>query len=501
MHWPVKFLPLVQTSVLLVAARGVHAAAPSLDGFFPAGGARDTTNIVAAAGKFDAWPPKIWVSGAGVNFTAETNKGRFSVVIAPDAEAGARLVRLYNEDGASDPRMFVVGSGRELVEAEPNNHFTKAEAISNLPVTINGRLDKNGDVDSFAIDVRAGEWLDARVDSYTLMSKVDAVLRLVTTNGEQLAWNHDFVTLDPRLTWHSSASQRVVLQIFGFAYPPGSEVGFTGGTAVTYRLHLQATNAVKGACDAVETVSTNRGPLPIELPQIIQGRIGRGDGEDRFQFAAAKGDFIEAAVEAASLGSPLDAWMKIEDTAGNQLARNDDTDGSPDPRLEWKVATNGTYVLALGSITHRGGKEFCYQLNVKRAGPDYRATLGENSLVLAAGTTNELKINFNRRRGFTNDVAVFVRDLPSGVTTVATNLPAKDGSVSVPIIAAENAPPFQGPVRVILSDRVVKEERSIPYELTTPGETGFAHLLIENDTHFWLTVLSKRTEQKAAQKK
>jgi hypothetical protein len=484
-----------------VAACGVHGAAPPLDGFFPAGAARGTTHIVTAAGKFDSWPAKVWVSGAGVNFTAETNKGKFQVTIASNAAAGVRLVRLYNEDGASNPRMFVVGSGRELVEAEPNNHFSKAEPISDLPVTINGRLDKNGDVDSFSLDLRAGQWLDARVDSYTLMSKVDAVLRLVTTNGEQLEWNHDFVTLDPRLTWKSPVSQRVVLQIFGFAYPPGSDIGLTGGDAVAYRLQLRVTNAMRTACAAVETAATNRDPGLIELPCAIHGTIERADQEDRFQFMASKGDSVEATVEAASLGSPLDAWMKIEDMAGKQLARGDDADGSPDPRLEWKAPTNGTYVLALGSVTHRGGNDCCYQLNVRRVGPDYRATLSENSLVLTTGMTNELKINFNRLRGFTNRVDVSVRGLPSGVTSMATNLPAKDGSASVRIIASENAPSFQGPVNVVLSDHVKKEERRVPYELTTPGETGFAHLLIENDTEFWLTVRSKQAEKEARGKK
>src|SRR5947209_19013416 len=76
-----------------VLAWASFAAEPVLDGLFPAGGARGTTNVVTAAGKFDPWPPKIWVSSPGLVFNAETNKGKFSLEIAADAVTGPGLVR------------------------------------------------------------------------------------------------------------------------------------------------------------------------------------------------------------------------------------------------------------------------------------------------------------------------------------------------------------------------------------------------------------------------
>ncbi len=487
-----EFIVFAVAIVLMFAFRG-FAETPTLDGFYPAGGERGTTNSVTAAGKFGSWPPHVWISSPGLTFTAETNKGKFSVTIAVNAPPGPRLIRLYNEDGASDPRFFVVGTGRESTETEPNNHFAKAQPIPELPATINGRLDKNGDVDSFAIHLRAGEWLDASVDSYTLMSKVDAVLRLVTTNGQQLTWNHDFITLDPRLGWRASEEGTVVLQTFGFAYPPGSDIGFTGGEAIAYRLHLALTNAA-GGCESAGGTNANRNgqiPGPVTLPAAIRGTISNGTQEDRFRFTAEKNEFIEASADAASFGSPLDAWLKIEDTDGNQLARNDDADGSRDPSLEWKVPTNGTFVLALGSVTHRGGKEFCYRLNVKQAEPDFRASLSANSLVLASAATNDLKIEFKRLRGFTNELAISVRDLPSGVAFIPTNLPAKEGSASLRLIAEREAPPFQGPIRIVVTNAATKQDRIAPFDLVTRGETGFAHLLVETDDHFWLTVRPK----------
>jgi hypothetical protein len=487
------------------------AAAPSLDGFYPAGGERGMTGIVAAIGKFDAWPPKVWVEQPGVVFIAETNKGKFRVNIAADAAPGPRLVRLYNEEGASEPRFFIVGAMKEIAESEPNNHFAKAQPMSELPITINGRLDKNGDTDSFAIQLRAGQGLEARVDSYTLMSKVDAALRLVDTNGQQLAWNHDFITLDPRLVWRAPTDTAVVLQIFGWAYPPGSDIGLTGGEAVAYRMHLAATNGAPGKGNS----STEREPNDTaklsercEVPAVIRGTIHSGTDEDRFRFSAAKGETVEARLEAASFGSPLDAWVAIEDSTGTQLARNDDADGSRDPRLEWKAPTNGNFIVAVGSLTHRGGDDYYYHLSLQKVEADYSATLAANVLILTCGATNELKIDLKRLRGFTNELTVDFRDLPEGVTVLTTNLPrvpsanqpSKDGAVAIKFSTALDAPKFQGPVRLFLIDGETKAKRTVPFELITRGETGFNHLLLDTADSLWMTVRPKPEPEKKAKK-
>ncbi len=487
------------------------AAAPSLDGFYPAGGERGVAGIVAAIGKFDAWPPKVWMDQPGVAFTAETNKGKFHVRIAADAPPGPRLVRLYNEEGASEPRFFVVGATKEIAESEPNNHFAKAQLLSNSPITINGRLEKNGDTDSFAIQLRAGQWLDARVDSYTLMSKVDAALRLMDTNGQQLAWNHDFITLDPRLVWRAPADTTVVLQIFGWAYPPGSDIGFTGGEAVVYRLHVVVANSAPGKCDFATEKEPNdaaKNSGLIETPAIMRGAIHSGTDEDRFGFSAAKGETIEARVEAASFGSSLDAWVAIEDSAGKQLARNDDAEGSRDPRLEWKAPTNGNFIVAVGSLTHRGGDDYCYRLSLQKVEADYSATLTANSLVLTCGATNELKIDLKRLRGFTNELKVDFRGLPEGVTVLTTNLPralaqnqpSKDGAAAIKFSTALDAPKFQGPVRLFLIDGETKAERAVPFELITRGETGYNHLLLDTADSLWMTVRPKPETEKKAKK-
>ncbi|HYV28976.1 MAG TPA: hypothetical protein VFA77_15680, partial [Candidatus Eisenbacteria bacterium] len=215
------------------------AAAPALEHFYPVALQAGTTNTIAAIGKFDPWPPKVWVDSAAISFKAETNIGKFSVEVATSALTGPHLIRVFNEQGASTLRFFIVTREPQGSEQEPNDDFTKPQVIERLPISLNGRLDKSGDVDSFAVTLETGQTLIASLEAYVLGSPVDAVLRLVDSHGLQMALNHDDGrTLDPFLAWTAKAAGAYILQVFGFAYPANSDVKFTGGNACVYRLHL-----------------------------------------------------------------------------------------------------------------------------------------------------------------------------------------------------------------------------------------------------------------------
>jgi len=489
---PLTRLPaylLTAVVCLFVNPSAFPASAPTLDALYPPGAQRASTNVITVSGKFDPWPPKVWLSAPGVHFNAETNKNKFTVTIEEHATPGPRLVRLYNEEGVSECRFFVVGDDRELSETEPNNHFERPQEIETLPVTINGRLEKGGDVDSFAVRLRRGDALDAQLDSYVLMSKLDGVLRLVTTNGHQLAWNHDFASLDPRLVWSTTNDQTVVVQVYGFPHPATASVNLYGGESAFYRLHLAT-----GQTDC---------PLhDVNLNALVvtNGIILSADNEQRVAFNATKDQRLALKVDAADLGSPLDAWLKVEDASGKELARNDDADGTRDPSLEWKAPGDGPYTAAIGSLTHRGGSDYRYRLTIETLRPDFRATLTANSLTVTADSTNSIKLNLKRLRNFTSELTATIVGLPEGITTISTNLAAKlSGDVTLPIIVASNAPPFTGPIQIKLTDPAAQLDRVVPFPLVSRTEDngvpgGYSTLLIDELDHLWLTVKPKPAE-------
>jgi hypothetical protein len=173
---------------------------------------------------------------SGIVFNAETNSGKFTVEIATNASAGPHLIRVFNEQGASGPRFLIVTREPQAAEREPNDDFSKPQLVDHLPLSLNGRLDKSGDVDSFAVAWKPGRRSSHPSKPTPLASPVDTVLRLVDSRGVQIALNHDDGrTLDPFLAWTAKTAGTYVLQVFGFAYPATADVNYTGGAACVYR--------------------------------------------------------------------------------------------------------------------------------------------------------------------------------------------------------------------------------------------------------------------------
>ncbi len=488
--------------LVIATATSAKADAPTVEHIFPAGLTGGSTNVVTIAGKFDPWPPKVWVSCTGVVFTAETNKGKFRVETSADAPVGAHWLRVFNTDGPSLPRIFVIAGGAQVLEAGPNDYFTNAQPVTPLPMTVNGRLDKSGDVDSFAVTLEAGQWLDARLDAYTLASKMDALLRLVTPDGVQQTWNHDFDTLDPRLIWQAPSNGSYVVQVMGFKHPADAEVRLTGGDGCVYRLHLaggtERPDVFGGKVGAAEQEPNNSltNAMTVALPASVRGVIGGAQDEDCFAFEVKKGEFIEASIDAASDGSALDTTLKITDPIGKELTRNDDASGSRDPRLEWKAPTNGTFCVVVGNLLHAGGTNHFYRLSLQRALPDYKASLGANFITVTAGETNEVKFTVTRLRGFDRKLKARLKGLPDGLRAEPVDVKEKSGENVLKLVASADAKVAQVPLRLVITDVESGEERVALFALTSSSEDngvpgGYTKLLVDSVGQLWLTVKAK----------
>jgi len=535
------------------------AAPPTLEHFYPVVSARCTTNRIAAVGKFEPWPPQFWVAGQGVTLTATTNKPTVEIVVGADAELGPRLVRAFNDEGASAPRFLVITDTPALAETEPNDERAQAQTVTNLPVWVNGRLDKNGDVDQFAVELAAGQTLVASLQAYVLQSPVDAALRLSDPRSVAVRFNHDDGrTLDPGLVFTAERPGRHTLQVFGFAHPAGSDVRFTGNDKCVYRLHLatgpvvahtvplgaqrNASNAWSlvgwnlppstknvtarvpdGPADvswwqpewagyqAVPRLPLGMGPELVEreslaegaaaqelpVPGAVTGRIDPAGDVDRYSFLARKDERLVVSVQAAALGFPLDAWLAIENTEGKELARNDDAD-SADPRIEWTAPAEGRFVLAVGNLLRRGGPDHFYRLSVEPGFPDFRPTVDAAAFTLTAGTTNEIKVALARRHGHKGKLTLRTEGLPPAVETGPVEVAEAATEAVLRWSAPTNAPRFNGPVRAVVAGD--GRERAVVFALASTGENngvpqGYTDLLIRETDSLWLTVLPPKPSE------
>ncbi|MEA3208269.1 MAG: hypothetical protein QOE70_1326 [Chthoniobacter sp.] len=477
----------------LLAALPLAAAEPTLTHLYPVAGQQGTTVSVTVAGKFEPWPPQVWVDAPGITFTTGKTTGKFDVEIAKDAPPGPHLVRFFNENGASAPRFFIVSAEPELLEVEPNNDFKSPQKIASLPATIGGRLDKAGDVDSFAITLQRGERLTVWVEAYVLGSTFDGMLRIVDPHGTQLAFNHDGRTLDPFLTWQAPGDGTFIVQLMGFAYPATAAVGLTGGEGCIYRLHFRTGPLPRDAGEAAEFAGPEPGAQPLAVPGATAGCIQKAGEEDRFAFSAVKQRAYEFKLTTARTGSPLDAWMKIENQDGKELARNDDAAASRDPQLTWTALTDGTFSVVIGDLTHHGGADFTYRLALAEAAPAVTATAASHFVTVAPGKTAEMKVTVKRVNGFKEKLQLAAKNLPEGVTAPEVEIPEKAGDATLKFLADAKAKPAGQPMQLILREPDSGTEHPVEYPMIATSENngvpaGYTELVINSTDQLWLTV-------------
>lgn len=507
-------------ALVTVAVPSARAAPPVVDYLYPAGGRQGTTvalGVGPAKGEaaIDGWPAvKVWSDRPGLSFEPGKKVGTFAVTIAADAEPGPRLVRVTTADGASVPRVFVVG--RHVEQAEDEKAADGPQVVARLPAVLNGRLAKPGESDAWAVDVaEPGQWLVADLACRRLGSPVDAALQLVDPDGTVVAFDHDTFGLDPLLAHRVARPGRYTIHVAGFAHPPAADVRFAGSRAAVYRLSVTtgpyARHAIPGVAgrgrrtpvrlfgwnlpggpdgaaaevDAreagdAETVTVTgvdldnelRLPLshlpgsaevepndavgapadPLAIPAAVDGRLGRPGDVDRFAVAARKGDKLAAVVRARGLNSRLDAVVTVVGPDGSQVARGDDAGDDLDPRAEWTAAADGTYVVAVTDLKGGGGPYGVYRLEVSAPVPAFAATADAHSYRLEPGQSAAVKVAVVRTGEHAGPLTLSAADLPDGVSAECPVVPATGGPFTITLKAAADTKPASGPFRLRVSD-------------------------------------------------
>ena len=272
----------------LFVASSTFAAAPKLTAVFPPGAARGQKVAVTASGDFSKWPVELRFDRPGLTATAASDKGKFEVQVAPDAAPGVYWLRAIDAEGASSPRPFVVGTVREMEEVEPNDQVDKAQELE-LPVTVNAKVGKAGDVDGFVVKLRSGERLVAAVEgNNTFASPMDAVLQVAEIVGSArtsatppprfarrpeafvLEQRDDEMGLDPRLTFVAPHDGRYLVRVFAFPSEPNSSVGLAGGDNYVYRLTLAAGPFVDFVLPLARSATSVAGPFTTEDGGVSQ---------------------------------------------------------------------------------------------------------------------------------------------------------------------------------------------------------------------------------------
>ena len=290
---------------------------------FPMGARQGSSSELTLRGDFLQLGTPVRFSAAGLPPAAHGIEGTLgercssgdyplAVRISPTTEPGAYDFGVNDDSGTLAPLKFIVGDLPEVNEAEPNDTVAQSQLL-NGALTVNGRIDRDGDEDLFRISVEAGASLLFQVDAEKYGSLLDSSLSLLDVAGKLLASNDD-------AKWPGRALNRDALIDFKFKergdyFIKISSLFRRGGPDHVYRLTVRT-----AAPDFMLSLSTDR-------PSVQHGEKGK-IGVSVSRFNEFKGEVrveitgLPQGVTAKTLVIPGDqesGSLELEAAAGFEL--------------------------------------------------------------------------------------------------------------------------------------------------------------------------------------
>ncbi len=503
--------------------------APAIDRVFPAGGQRGTTIDVKLFGKPGDGDLRVISEHDSIVFTPNENKDAASVAISEAARPGVHWLRFSNASDATQLKPFIVGLVPEVAESEPNGRISEATAVSSPSVTVNGVLEKSGDVDIYAVALTKGQTLVATMQANEVLgSPMDGVLQIVNTRGTVVAQNDDDTSRDPRVVFTVPEDGTWYIRTFAFPASPDSSIRFAGGADYVYRLTLTTGPVIDHVEPAMRCTNDSETPLTlfgwnlptttvsiqsdqpaltepyaltfsvrsIAIPSIVESQLpaerslsipvavtGRitNSGASVFYLNATKGQKLSISVHAQRIGSLLDPVLAVQDHSGKVIKESDDIGGeNHDAEMHITIPSDGQYHVDIRDRFQDFGDRYFYMLRCEETQASFEATMESTAGTHTPDKPLEMPISFDRRHGFVEPIDVRIEGLPEGLAFECARS-EKDGETSKKVtlkISGSTAEPFQGEIRILAESAETKRSKSVNF--TTADETQIAE--------YWLTV-------------
>ena len=190
-------------------------------------------------------------------------------------------------------------------------------------------------------------------------------------------------------------------------------------SAGVYRLHVESADQGPATLRAPFVISalpeiTARGgaarrrqdPLPVHLPVVANGVLDADRAADYFSFRVDSPQTVLLQVDSMQLGFMLDPMVAIYDESGQRIAWQDEpttnTGRKPvnlDPSLAIHLPKADRYTAMVRDSEYRGDPNYVYRLTMKKAEPDFTATVLGTDETLFRGRENIVTVVVRRVEG------------------------------------------------------------------------------------------------------
>jgi hypothetical protein len=347
----------------------------------------------------------------------------------------------------------------------PNDLGSQAQLVS-VPCGINGRIDREGDLDCFAFEAKKGEAFSFEVIARRAQSALDSHLRILDEKGKQLALNDDLRLGKRTLSdswsenWTAPADGKYVVEV--------RDVNLRGGPLCPYYLKVtrsqpyfelyldsDKTQVAPGTCAALFVRIERKNGFTGEVQLAIDG-LPRGVAASCGKILADKGQDGSIALEAEP-----DAMLGVANVVVRGTAVHKRPDAAPLTLSATATSYQETYLPGGG----RGHWPVATHAVAITDPADIRGiTLSTYDVTLKPGESKKIEVTIDRSPGFAANVtldmlmrhlnSVYANTLPPGVTL--NDKDAKSllsGSATqgfLTLVAAKDAPPADHQQAVVM---------------------------------------------------
>jgi hypothetical protein len=323
-------------------------------------------------------------------------------------------------------KAIALGAYPDASEREPNSDLALAQPLT-IPSTVNGRIwienkkeesaSEGGDQDLFKFTASKGQKLVFEITAQQLGSPLDSIIEVLDAQARPVPRALARCLARTEIALNDPDSTRRSIRLLTWNELAINDYLFVGDEL------LQVASLPTHPDDDLQ-LRSYRG---IRSALLDTSPRNHSVGEAVYKVSLhAPGTRLEAN------GMPVFQIDYMNDDGGTRF-------GGKDSRLHFEAPADGTYFLRLRDVRGLEGERFAYRLTVREPEPDYSVAFDPKSFNIPRGGRVSVTVTAERKDGFNGPIDVEFVDLPEGLTSTPSRIPADSDTTVLMIAAAPDA--------------------------------------------------------------
>lgn len=344
------------------------------------------------------WAPAVNVSPDGNHLFVGRLDGTLGSypLQQPQQSGTAQMVPLPETDWSGTKVATTPTDQLPLIdEVEPNDARTQATTLT-IPGRARGVIDQAADDatdrDLFRIQAKKGEQWIVETKAARAKSKLDSHLAIWDANGQPVPRLWLRAVRDSEVTFRGINSEQLNCRLVNWEEMELNEYLYING----------------------------------EVTKLFRKPQGPDSGFLFYPGAGQRYTYFDTSARSHALGEP--AFIVVPYAVGSDLPDNGlpvfplfyENDDDPrrelgdDSRISFTAPADGEYLVQVSDIRQLAGKDFHYELIVRRPQPNFQVTLAGANPVVNAGSGKELTFTAKRFDNFQGPIRIEIQGLPPG---------------------------------------------------------------------------------------